>query len=128
MKYEVLTAENGIKGLEVLNIYPDVAVVISDMKMPVMNGLEFIIEPIKEKFPPYESVWEPAIQEPYILRQLTTQYLGIICKVFGKSKLLRLKFPKNGKKLIIFGDGWEENIGLIMPCRIEGTTDDIQED
>jgi two-component system response regulator (stage 0 sporulation protein F) len=41
-KYEVLTAENGIKGLEVLNINSDIAVVISDMRMPVMTGLEFI--------------------------------------------------------------------------------------
>jgi two-component system, response regulator, stage 0 sporulation protein F len=41
-KYEVLTAENGIKGLDFLKIYPGVAIVISDMKMPVMNGIEFI--------------------------------------------------------------------------------------
>jgi len=49
-KYEVLTADNGIKGLEVLNNNPDVLVVVSDMKMPNMNGIEFIKQ-AKEKHP-----------------------------------------------------------------------------
>ena len=40
--YEVLTADTGIKGLEILNNNHDVIVVVSDMKMPVMNGMEFI--------------------------------------------------------------------------------------
>jgi two-component system response regulator (stage 0 sporulation protein F) len=41
-KYEVLTADCGIKGLEVLKDNPDIRVVVSDMKMPNMNGVEFI--------------------------------------------------------------------------------------
>jgi len=41
-EYEVLTAENGMKGLDVLSINHDVVIVISDMKMPGMNGIEFI--------------------------------------------------------------------------------------
>lgn len=42
MKYEILTADNGIEGLDVLEQNPDLKVVISDMKMPKMDGLEFI--------------------------------------------------------------------------------------
>ena len=49
-KYTVLTAEDGVKGLELLNENPDSQVVLSDMKMPVMNGLEFIKQ-AKKKFP-----------------------------------------------------------------------------
>jgi len=49
-KYEVLTATDGYKGLKVLDDNPDAMVVISDMKMPGMNGLEFI-RSAKDKFP-----------------------------------------------------------------------------
>ena len=41
-KYEVFTAENGLKGLELLDNNHNVSIVISDMKMPIMNGIEFI--------------------------------------------------------------------------------------
>lgn len=41
-KYIVLKAESGFKGLDMLQRNPDIEVVVSDMKMPGMNGLEFI--------------------------------------------------------------------------------------
>lgn len=40
--YTILTAENGFSGLDVLAQNPDIPLIISDMKMPRMNGLEFI--------------------------------------------------------------------------------------
>jgi two-component system, response regulator, stage 0 sporulation protein F len=43
---KVLTAENGLSGLKVLEDNPDVSIVISDMKMPGMNGIEFINQAI----------------------------------------------------------------------------------
>jgi two-component system response regulator (stage 0 sporulation protein F) len=43
-KYEVFSAENGLEGLKVLDNNPDIAAVVSDMKMPGMSGLEFIKE------------------------------------------------------------------------------------
>lgn len=49
-KYTVLTSDNGLKGLELIDSNPDIKVVISDMKMPIMNGLEFISK-AKEKHP-----------------------------------------------------------------------------
>jgi two-component system chemotaxis response regulator CheY len=39
--FEVLQAEDGQKGLEVLK-HEDVDVVITDINMPVMDGIEFI--------------------------------------------------------------------------------------
>lgn len=42
-KYNVLTASSASKGLEQLEKYSsDIIVVISDMRMPLMNGVEFI--------------------------------------------------------------------------------------
>ena len=40
--YEVITGNSGALGLKLLEKHPDIKVVISDMKMPIMNGLEFI--------------------------------------------------------------------------------------
>ena len=41
-KYNVITAESGEEGLKKLKENPETSVVISDMKMPGMNGIEFI--------------------------------------------------------------------------------------
>lgn len=40
--FHTLTAQSGTKGLKILQETDDIDVVISDMRMPVMNGLEFI--------------------------------------------------------------------------------------
>ncbi len=49
-KYNIITAGSGFEGLSVLNSAPCTDVVISDMKMPGMNGIEFIRR-AKKKFP-----------------------------------------------------------------------------
>lgn len=49
-KYNVLQAISGEEGLEVLAGNPDVKVVISDMNMPGMNGIEFISK-AKTRYP-----------------------------------------------------------------------------
>jgi len=41
-KFNIITAESGAEGLEKLGGNRDISVVISDMKMPGMNGVEFI--------------------------------------------------------------------------------------
>ena len=41
-KFNVITAESGSEGLEKLKQNKDVCIVISDMRMPGMNGIEFI--------------------------------------------------------------------------------------
>lgn len=40
--YNVLSAESGIEGLKKLEGNEDIIIVISDMNMPGMNGVEFI--------------------------------------------------------------------------------------
>lgn len=47
-KYDVITDCCGMNGLIQLDNNPDIKVVISDMKMPKMNGLEFISEAQKK--------------------------------------------------------------------------------
>jgi YesN/AraC family two-component response regulator len=42
--FRVITAESAREGLELLALNPDIHVIISDLKMPVMNGLDFIKE------------------------------------------------------------------------------------
>ena len=49
-KYKVITAESGFVGLEKLEQNSDISFVFSDMKMPGMNGIEFITL-AKQKFP-----------------------------------------------------------------------------
>ncbi len=46
----VLTADNGKRGLELLDMFPEIKVIISDMRMPYMSGIEFI-RIAKAKFP-----------------------------------------------------------------------------
>ncbi|MEO9887188.1 MAG: response regulator [Balneola sp.] len=41
-KFEILTAKSPELGLEILKKDDTIDIVISDMKMPVMNGLQFI--------------------------------------------------------------------------------------
>jgi two-component system, response regulator, stage 0 sporulation protein F len=49
-KYNVLTGRSGFEGLGLLEKHDDIKVVISDMRMPGMNGLEFI-EKAKATYP-----------------------------------------------------------------------------
>lgn len=41
-KYEVVSSNGAYEGLEILKSHQDIMVVLSDMKMPGMNGLEFV--------------------------------------------------------------------------------------
>lgn len=49
-KFDVITSESGSDGLAMLKQHPEIVVVISDMKMPGMNGIEFI-RTAKRDFP-----------------------------------------------------------------------------
>lgn len=49
-RFTIFTALSGFEGLEILRKESDIMVVVSDMRMPVMDGLEFI-EAAKKEFP-----------------------------------------------------------------------------
>lgn len=40
--YEVIAAADGVEGIEMLELHPDVRVIITDVNMPEMNGLEMV--------------------------------------------------------------------------------------
>jgi CheY-like chemotaxis protein len=46
--YELLLASSGLEALSMLEDNPDIKVIISDLKMPGLNGIE-LIKKIKEK-------------------------------------------------------------------------------
>ncbi len=48
--YEIFTAETSIKALQILANNKDIKVVVSDMRMPYMNGVEFILK-ANEEYP-----------------------------------------------------------------------------
>ena len=48
-RFEVITAKSGQEALETLRSHPGIAVVVSDMRMPGMNGMEFI-EAARQEF------------------------------------------------------------------------------
>lgn len=48
--YDVVVAHDGFEGLKVLDENTDTIIIISDMKMPRMNGIEFIKQ-AKAKYP-----------------------------------------------------------------------------
>jgi two-component system, response regulator, stage 0 sporulation protein F len=46
--YTVIMGKSGYEGLEKLSNHPAIKIVVSDMKMPGMNGIEFIRKAKKE--------------------------------------------------------------------------------
>ncbi len=49
-RYQLLTAGNGFEGLQLLASHPEIAVVVSDMRMPGMNGGVFLHK-VRERAP-----------------------------------------------------------------------------
>jgi response regulator RpfG family c-di-GMP phosphodiesterase len=48
--FQVITASSAQEGLNLLELHPGIHVVVSDLKMPVMNGLDFI-KIVKQQYP-----------------------------------------------------------------------------
>lgn len=54
--YTVFQAENAIEGMQVLNQQPGIELIISDLNMPLINGIEF-----------YRELHEQGLVLPFIL-------------------------------------------------------------
>jgi response regulator RpfG family c-di-GMP phosphodiesterase len=97
-KFIVKTALSGEEGLDILSRDPSIPVVITDMKMPGMDGIEFI-KKAKERFPEvvffiltgYEITEEiiRALEEqliyryfkkPFLMKEMETAILEVLIK------------------------------------------------
>nr|WP_319270754.1 response regulator [uncultured Draconibacterium sp.] len=89
--FEVLTADSGKKGMEIFQNDPDIKFVISDMKMPEMNGLEFIRKIKNECQHIPCSILSGYKQSPEILSALNNgEIVGYQLKPFNKGAVEQL--------------------------------------
>ncbi|HNT42769.1 MAG TPA: response regulator [Tenuifilaceae bacterium] len=86
-EYDVVVANSAIKGLEILKGEP-IKVVVSDLKMPVMNGLEFI-EKVKGDNPARVCILLTAFMESDVMLQAINKELifRYIMKPWKKAEL-----------------------------------------
>jgi CheY-like chemotaxis protein len=87
-EFEIITAESWTEGLGILEGDPDINVIISDLKMPGMSGLEFIKE-IKKRYPSKICMLLTAFMESEVMmegfnKELLFRYL---MKPFRKDEL-----------------------------------------
>ena len=66
--FEVIEATSAKEGLAVLEEQPDIRVILSDLKMPAMNGLEFIKE-VKQRYPEKVCMLLTAYMESEIMME-----------------------------------------------------------
>lgn len=98
-EFEVFVAESATKGLDILK-EQNINVVISDLKMPHMNGLEFI-EKIKSETPSKVCILLTAFMESDVMLKAINNELifRYIMKPWRKDELkevINLAFSKAG--------------------------------
>ncbi|MBN1117739.1 MAG: response regulator [Bacteroidales bacterium] len=72
--YQVITAESGFEALKIVEKSSDLSIIISDLKMPGMNGLEFISK-AKEHDPMYICIMLTAFAESDIMMKAINEEL-----------------------------------------------------
>lgn len=87
-EFDIVTALSAREGLEILEQQTDIHVIISDLRMPGMNGLEFIRE-IKQRYPEKVCMLLSAYIESDVMmegfnKELLYRYL---MKPFNKDEL-----------------------------------------
>lgn len=109
--YKVFTAKNGLHAVEILQKNPEVEVLVTDIRMPEMDGLE-LIEAAKRILPSIKVVvmtafGSPAVQEE-VNRRGSMYYLE---KPFVVSKLLQVIAD-------VLGEGFAGTVMSLQLCDV----------
>ncbi|NOQ27121.1 MAG: response regulator [Bacteroidales bacterium] len=91
-EYEIFTALNGYRALELLVENPEISAIFSDLQMPEMDGVEFI-RTAKEKYPEkmYSLVTGFSISSPIIQEAMETKLITKhLRKPINKHMLLKI--------------------------------------
>jgi two-component system, chemotaxis family, chemotaxis protein CheY len=120
LNYTVVTARNGAEGLEALSRDPEIAFIILDLQMPVMNGFEFLEairkEPRYRRIPVLVVSSEGATEESR--RALAAGAIGHLSKPFEQRELLRLIGANMPPRLRGAGPTGHRRIPCGEPCDI----------
>lgn len=81
---EVLQAANGLEALELLRTKQHVRLILSDINMPTMDGLQFLEQRAVEGLAPGVPVVMITTEgsEPLVLRAIAAGARGYLCKPF----------------------------------------------
>ena len=93
---EVLQAANGQEALAALRLDPGpLGLILSDINMPVMNGLEFLEQRAAEKLAPGVPIVMITTEgsEPVVLRAIAAGARGYICKPFTPDQVKARVIP-----------------------------------
>ena len=92
---EVVQASNGEEALQILREGGNLALIMSDINMPVMDGLQFLEQRRKENL----AVGVPVVMittegsEPFVLRAIAAGAQGYICKPFTAEQVKARVLP-----------------------------------
>lgn len=89
--FHVLTAESGLEGLEIIEKNQDIFVIISDLKMPGMNGLDFISK-AKHINPDFICIMLTAFAETDVMLKAINEELiyRYLLKPWNRKELLNI--------------------------------------
>ena len=99
--YRIIHAKNGMEAVDLCLINKDIDLILMDIKMPIMNGLE-ATKKIKQKFPNLPIIAQTAYSSQSD-KNLTIKYGcdGFITKPLNKEKLFQLINDHLKNKMII---------------------------
>ena len=92
---EVLQAGNGLEALEILRTHPSLDIVMSDINMPAMDGIQFLEERRKEGLAPDVPIVMITTEgsQPLVLRAIAAGARGYICKPFTADQVKARVLP-----------------------------------
>jgi CheY-like chemotaxis protein/anti-sigma regulatory factor (Ser/Thr protein kinase) len=88
--YDVVCAESGAQGLALLAARRDIDLVVSDISMPGMDGLEFL-GTVRQRYPAIKRVHMTANDIDHIIKQDNCEYISNII-----AKTVPFNFPEFG--------------------------------